>query len=593
MANGADMKSSRGKGWCLAALSLFLLSGMISQAGDSEPISYRHKLEQLRKERQRHPNRPQATRPEVKGANRLPYIDEMVAASWKDVRLVPSAECTDGEFIRRASLDLIGRIPTYDETKSFLDDHSSDKRARLVRRLIDSESFGTHLANTWIKLLIPDELSDPRDVNRPALHVWLEKEFNRGRPWNEMVHDLIAATGRWDENPAVNFILANQDGDNAIRTTATVTKLFLGVQTQCTECHNHPWNSWKQDQFHGLRAFFLGTREKRATRAMAGQMLTDSWTLDEVPMQEVMNKGVYFERRNGLSVLVEPTYLDGEAVQKTSAKGTPDVRDLLRESDGSGRPVYLREELARRITADDNPYFARAMVNRVWYQLMGHSFTKNVDDFDNGIDDPSMPDLLDQLAEDFKANGYDVKRLVEWIANSRPYGLSSRRKGKETNEAVGFFSFQLVKPLSPEQLYDSVLTLTGIDRASKTANASTERQRFIQEFQRTFGTDEIPTAAPTYDGTITQSLMMMNSWLMSQVCSCVPGSFLHDIVTDESMNDRERVEAIFIAGLARKPTANEAREIAGMIAMAGDDRPGVFADILWATINSAEFVLNH
>ena len=232
-----------------------------------------------------------------------------------------------------------------------------------------------------------------------------------------------------------------------------------------------------------------------------------------------------------------------------------DVTELLVNKEKLDEPIYLRQLLADAVTAPDNPYFARSMVNRMWYQFMGDSFTKNVDDFDNGIDEPSMPDLLDKLSEDFKANHYDLKKMVEWITMLKPYGLSTKCKGKKSEEAVGFFSFQLIRPLSPEQLYDSLLTLTQIDRSSESANASGERKRFVDEFVRTFGTDETPTAAPTYDGTITQSLIMMNSLLMTRVTSCVPGSFLHQLIDDDSRSDKDRIEAIYLAALSRRATS--------------------------------------
>jgi len=558
--------------------------------------SYRSRLQELRKERDREHLRSDKPSPSASDGTRPDYIDSMVEKTWKENGLASTEMASDGEFVRRVTLDIVGRIPTLEETKSYLQEKGSDKRGKLIDRLLASDEYGRNFANVWVKLLIPADLVNPRDVNRDALHAWLEREFNRNRPWNEMSHELIAATGRWDENPAVNFILANQDNNNSIRTTSMVTRLFLGVQTQCTECHDHPWNAWKQDQFHGVNAFFVGTREKRTTKP-GNQQQTDFWTLEEVPFQDTRMKGVFFERRNGLSVFTEPTYLDGRNLKALSGEkpSKGDVTEFLKEQVKQDKPVYLRQVLADAVTAPDNPYFARAMVNRVWYHFMGHSFTKNVDDFDNGLDEPSMPDLLDKLAEDFKANNYDLKKLVHWIATSKPYGLSTKRKGKKSDEAVGFFSFQLTRPLTPEQLYDSVLTLTQIERSSESANSSGERKRFIDEFVRTFSNDDSPTAAPTYDGTITQSLMMMNSPLMNRVTSCVPGSYLHELIKDESRSDKERIESIYLAALSRRPTSHEVKAIGAMLDQAKDknDRIYVYSDVLWAVVNSAEFALNH
>lgn len=588
-------------GWKSVGLIAMGMAVLLSPGGwlfaEALPAgSYRSRLQELRKERDHERSRSNDSSPSASDGQRPDYIDSMVEETWKENGLSATEQATDGEFIRRATLDIVGRIPTLAETKAYLQEKGSDKRSKLVDRLLASDEYGRNFANVWVKLLIPADLVNPRDVNRDALHAWLEREFNRSRPWNEMSHELIAATGRWDENPAVNFILANQDNNNSIRTTSMVTRIFLGVQTQCTECHDHPWNAWKQDQFHGVNAFFVGTREKRATKP-GNQQQTDYWTLEEVPFQDTRMKGVFFERRNGLSVFTEPTYLDGRNLKALSgAKPTKgDVTEFLKDQTKEDKPVYLRQVLADAVTAPDNPYFARAMVNRVWYHFLGHSFTKNVDDFDNGLDEPSMPDLLDKLAEDFQANNYDVKKLVHWIATTKTYSLSTKRKGKKSDEAVGFFSFQLTRPLTPEQLYDSVLTLTQIDRSSETANASGERKQFIDEFVRTFSNDDSPTAAPTYDGTITQSLMMMNSPLMNRVTSCVPGSYLHDLIKDESRSDKERIESIYLAALSRRPTSHEVKAIGNMLDQAKDknDRIYVYSDVLWAVVNSAEFALNH
>ncbi|MBX9654423.1 DUF1549 and DUF1553 domain-containing protein [bacterium] len=590
--------AARGKSAGLAVIGMaMILSPSAWLFAEALPAgSYRSRLQELRRERDHERNRSNDASSSASDGQRPDYIDAMVEETWKENGLSATEQATDGEFIRRATLDIVGRIPTLAETKAYLQEKGGDKRSKLVDRLLASDEYGRNFANVWVKLLIPADLVNPRDVNRDALHAWLEREFNRSRPWNEMSHELIAATGRWDENPAVNFILANQDNNNSIRTTSMVTRIFLGVQTQCTECHDHPWNAWKQDQFHGVNAFFVGTREKRATKP-GNQQQTDYWTLEEVPFQDTRMKGVFFERRNGLSVFTEPTYLDGRNLKALSgAKPTKgDVTEFLKDQMKEDKPVYLRQVLADAVTAPDNPYFARAMVNRVWYHFLGHSFTKNVDDFDNGLDEPSMPDLLDKLAEDFQANNYDVKKLVHWIATTKTYGLSTKRKGKKSDEAVGFFSFQLTRPLTPEQLYDSVLTLTQIDRSSETANASGERKQFIDEFVRTFSNDDSPTAAPTYDGTITQSLMMMNSPLMNRVTSCVPGSYLHDLIKDESRSDKERIESIYLAALSRRPTSHEVKAIGNMLDQAKDknDRIYVYSDVLWAVVNSAEFALNH
>ena len=600
------------------ALAVALLTAPAAFAGDG--VSWRAKLQELRKERAKaariDKGQPADATPPWATPDDVTYVDGLLEEEWDALGFAVSKQCTDGEFLRRASLDIVGRIPTLEESDAYFRSPSSTRRETLVDRLLASPEYGQNFANVWTKLMITDGNAggNNADVNPQALNSWLAKEFNRDRPWNEMAHELVAANGRWDENGAVNFVLANVDRDNTIRATSYVTRLFLGVQTQCTECHDHPWNEWKQDQFHGVDAFFSGTRERRVTRvADDGQVATDHYVLEDQPMDQVRDGGgAFFERRNGLTVFTQPTYLDGRTA-KDVLKGEPARRensglasytfsqddfrfDVNAEADpAGGAPVYLRQVLADVITADDNPYFARSVVNRLWYHFLGHSFIKNVDDFDNGMDEPTMPVLLDRLAEDLKANDYDLKRLVRWICTSEAYSLSTRIRAKEYDDAIGFFTFQLVKPMTPEQLYDSVMTLTKYQKTSSDADTGETRRRFVREFNETFGNDQLQTTAPKYEGTITQGLMMMNSGLMTQALRPVPGTFLYELATDPKLSDQDRVQRIYMAGLSRAPSRGEWRAASGFFVGADtpEKRAEALSDVMWVVVNSAEFILNH
>jgi hypothetical protein len=637
-AKPADLSSVRfatyGR-WIAAGLlsaglcSLATLGSGLSAGGD-EPGSAKSKLEELKKAREKQAKETARTTPTKPGAKAadavhpwatpddVGYIDAMLKEEWDSLKFPVSEAATDGEFVRRVTLDIVGRIPTYDETMVYLADKSAERKEKLVNRLLASPEYGKHFATIWTNLMITDGNAggNNQDINPNALRAWMEKEFNRGTGWNEMVTQLVGGTGRWDENGAVNFIIANNmQGGNSIQTTSYMTRLFLCVQTQCTECHDHPWNEWKQDQFHGLNAFFSGTRERRVTRVTNdGQQATDYIELSEVPYGSLPEKGVYFERRNGLSVFTQPAYLDGRTVSdlmagvkakrvaRSAETITSEVLENLKkelanedENSGDGRPLYLRRELARVMTAEDNPYFARAIVNRMWHHFFGHSFIKNVDDFDNGQDEPTMPDLLDRLAADFRKHGHDLRRLIRWFATTKAYAHSTRIKGKPVADSEGFFTHQLCKPMTAEQLYDSVMTLTQFHKTSKDANTAQERQRFLTEIIRTFGSNSEQTGAPRYEGTITQALMLMNSPLMNQATSCVPGSFLHTLAMDAKLDPVEKAERLYVAGLSRKMTANERRDVTRILAGARTPQQlqEGLSDVLWVILNSSEFVLNH
>lgn len=584
---------------------------------DGKDASPGKQLERLRKEKAKvsKPAAPARSVRATDGVDGAAFVDELLQKEWKALGFAVAEDCTDGEFIRRATIDIIGRIPTLEETEAYLRDKQPGKKGRLIDRLLASDAYGPHWATIWSRRMITDGQTGGanQDVNPLALEAWLAREFNRNTGWDAMVRELIGGNGRWDENGAVNFVLANMRNGNATQLTSYVTRLFLCVQTQCTECHDHPWNEWKQDQFHGLDAFFRGTRERRVTRQLPnGQIATDYYELSEVPLQELdpSERGVTFERRTGQVSFTPPTYLDGRDV-KALARGEkpkPPTTELvslerlaaevanfdLDDKVQAEKPLYLRQELAKALTARDNPYFARAIVNRLWRHYLGYSFIREVDDFDNGQDEPSMPELLDRLAADFIEHGYDVKRLTKVIASSRAYGLSSKYKGKESDETSAFFVRMLCKPLSPEQLYDSVMTLTEAHKTSKSADTSAARGAFLDRFRATFGDDEISGSAPKYNGTITQALMMMNSWEISRVCACEPGTFLHRLATDTTIKDEDKVDRIYLAGLSRRPNGQEAKLARALLRDAGPKyAPEVLADILWAVLNSAEFVLNH
>lgn len=600
--------------WTLAIAVLFAASGF-AQDKSEKTGSARAKLQELRRQRAaKKPNSEGAkdlqTKADVKSwlaDDDTAYIDRMLDEEWKAAKFTVSDLCTDGEFIRRATLDIIGRVPTLDETQAFVHDKAGDRRARLIERLLDSPEYGKNFANVWTNWMITDGRTGGgnQNVNPPALHAWLEKEFNHNSSWDGMVRQLIAARGRWEENGAVNFIVANNMNANSTKTTSYMTRLFLCVQTQCTECHDHPWNEWKQDQFHGLNAFFTNTRERRVTKlGDNGQEVTDYYELLEQPWMPDAAKGAFFERRNGLAVFTTPMYIDGRDIRalvrgdKPSAKNPLAIRveDLANDpSNSTGEPIYLREILAKVITDKENKYFARAAVNRLWHHFMGHSFIKNVDDFDNGQDEPTMPELLDTLAREFRETGHDQKRLIKWICTSRAYSLSSKTKGKPNDDAVGFFTAMLTKPMTPEQIYDSVMTLTQIQKASSSADTSRERAEFVRQIVQTFSGDEIQTSAPKFNGTITQALMLMNSQLMQRATSCTPGSFLHRIATDRSLDDKKKIEALFKAAYSRNASGVEIKEMSRFFqaATTPEAKQNALSDVLWVLLNSSEFMLNH
>jgi hypothetical protein len=503
-------------------------------------------------------------------------IDRMVQEAWDAAGIKPSPLALDGEFVRRAYLDLLGRIPTVEEAGEFLASKDEQKRARLIAELLEHPDYPKHMATLWRVVLIGRKRQD-REVDRGALETWLRKQFAENRPWNEVARELVTATGSNRENGAVNYLLAHlgdreRDGTySAVNLTSTTTRALLGQQIQCTQCHDHPSNDWKQADFWGINAFFKGVRTEdyRRTNATGAEVYDRTEVTDE-PTDAYST----FEKRNAIVGIAFPTFLDGRKISQ-------------------GTDAERRKALGDFITEANNLQFARAHVNRIWGQLMGRGIVHPVDDF--GDHNPaSLPELLDALAEGFRASGYDTKKLITWIANSRPYQLTSvMTKGNEKDETL--FSHMLVKPLTPEQLFDSLLTATAAHKAGGDADRDRRRGQWLDQFVFAFGNDEGEEG--TFQGTIPQALMMMNGELMERATGGEPGSFLARL-RNAAMNRRQgqpetyMVNMIYLSALSRYPTNPELRRAQGFLA-SSPDTLGVLSDLFWALLNSNEFILNH
>jgi hypothetical protein len=407
-------------------------------------------------------------------------------------------------------------------------------------------------------------------VDRGALTGWLRKQFAANRPWNEVVYDLVTASGSNRENGAVNFVLAHLESE-AVPLTSRTTRLFLGQQLQCTQCHDHPSNEWKQGDFWGINAFFKGVRAEVKTTMNGGgrREAYDHTELSDRPTDAF----VRFDKRNGMVGIAFPKFLDGRKISQ-------------------GPDVVRRLELGKLIADPKNDDLARAFANRMWAHFIGRGFVNPVDDL--GLHNaPSHPELLDRLAKEFQASGYDVKQLIRWIMASRPYQASSiRTKGSEKEE--GQFNSMALRPMSPEQLFDSLLVATQAHRAGGD-DADRKRDDWMRQFLFAFGNDE-GDEATSFQGTIPQALMMMNGELMRDALSGKPGSFLADCITAAGRQSRDpeayMVGQIYLAALSRYPTAREMQQ-AGRYLSSYPDTLGVLQDLFWALLNSNEFILIH
>jgi Protein of unknown function (DUF1553)./Protein of unknown function (DUF1549). len=506
-------------------------------------------------------------------------INTFIARGWEDNEVTPSPIADDAEWLRRVYLDIVGHIPPAKTVEAFLENTEPDKRAKLIDELLASPDYVHNFTEVWTNILIGR--NTPRRTSRVGMKKFLREAFARNRPWNDVVYDLVTAEGHFEENGAVNFLLSQLQGNERseeyhVEATANLTRIFLGQQVQCTQCHNHPFNEWKQNQFWEINSFLRQTRRQDVQKynPQTGQMDDDYSVL----AYRNFSGPVYFENRAGVMQVAYPTFQGVEIDRNAEDR---------------------RQELGRLMCYDDPTHqVARAFVNRMWGHFMGYGFTRPVDDM--GPHNPeSHPEVVDLLTKEFVESKYDVKQLIRWICNTTSYNLTSQfnPKNQFDNPAAGevpLFSRMYVKTMQAEQLYDSLLVATNADRAGGAGfeAAENQRERWMADFLRLFGGNE--TDEPTlFSGTIPQALLMMNGPLVQKAISGEQGSYIHSVLTNPRLrNDAARIEALYLASLGRPPSRSESSQLLKLM-KAQRDPVKAYQDLYWALLNSNEFIVNH
>src|SRR5262249_31226638 len=334
----------------------------------------------------------------------------------------------------RVCLDISGRIPTLERASSFLDSTDRDKRSKLIDELLVSGDFGQHFGTVWRNLLAPRNVSGGK-TQTDSFTPWLAEQFNRNRGWHDVVYDLLTVEGEAQGKPQTAFLMANSDNGQpqANLLAASTARLFLGVQLQCAECHNHPFADWKQTDFWGAAAFFSRVRNG----GIKGRPLAITEEADAAPAI----KGDPRAKTASGGGIVIPVSAGKGARHVVQAKFLDGAEPALDDT----KP--LRPSFASWATAADNKFFAPAFVNRTWAQLFGRGFVNPVDNFRD--DNPaSHPALLKLLTDEFRASGHDVKHLVRCICNSQAYQRRSRALPDNENDRE-LFSHMAVKPFTP------------------------------------------------------------------------------------------------------------------------------------------------
>jgi hypothetical protein len=537
-------------------------------------------------------------------------------------KVEPAPLTSDIEFVRRIHFDLAGAPPTPQQVLFFVNDKAKDKRARLADALLGSPEYARNWARYW-RDVIRFHATNPaiQQVRYDLMEDWLTEQFKRNAPWDEIVSAMITATGRIDENAPVSFALAHEA--KPVEMAGEASRIFLGVQIQCAQCHDHKTDSWKREQFHEFAAFFSGTRPKPFVRAMPGQL----------PIFGVVAQG---RPRYMMPDLNDPKKQIPIAPRffLASSRSEPAIPESL-------GAVERRALGASYITGQDNPWFARAYVNRIWYSLMGESFYDAIDDL-GPERTPKAPEVIETLAQEWQKGGYDVRWLFKTIVNTTAY----QRRVRSTANAAGKTPFASNCParLRSDQIVEALVEALGLsadltpaannqgnrEMAGKGAggkgrspeaspgakavvkNSAQITKRAVQTtglaaapvaamgqakvvrlggprvlFNALFGVDP---SMPNDDvlGTIPQALFLMNSPMVHNRTQAKPGTVLGGILM-EAPNDHAALNALYLRVLSRHPTPKEVEACSRYMGHVGN-RPEAFEDIYWALVNSTEFI---
>ena len=484
-------------------------------------------------------------------------IDSRIDAKLVAAKIAPAAAASDAEFLRRAHLDITGRIPTSRDVHEFLDNRDPDKRAKLIDDLLETPQHAAHFAAIWRNALVPETSAIPEArLFRSGFEAWLRQRFRTNTRYDVLVRELLstpisgdadspsAALKKPDEaNPLAFFAVKEAKPENL---AATASRVFLGVQIECAQCHDHPFAKWTRDQFWNTAAFFSGI-ERHGDGLFA-------------PISEAANKR---EISPGMGKQPVPALF----------------LDERKPEFGSTNP---RAVLAKWMTSPDNAYFAKAAVNRVWGRFFGRGLVDPVDDFRD--DNPcTHPELLDDLAKGFVDSGFDLRFLVKSICRTKAYGRTSARSDPSQDDPR-WFARAAVRGLSAEQLYDSLLRATGF---RDTGRGNSPRDQFLTRFAPTGKPSEPETSIP-------QALALMNGRFIADAVTLQSSSTLLAACETPGLGLNDRIELLYIAALGRKPTVKELDRMTKHVTDADEKRQAErLGDVFWVLLNSAEFRLNH
>jgi len=485
------------------------------------------------------------------------YIDELVGAKLKKLRILPSEICSDEEFLRRATIDIAGSLPTAEEYAEFMADKSADKRAKLVDRLVNRKEFSEIWAMKWAELLM---IKSSNQVSYKAMflyNTWLTEKIANNVPLDQMVRELLGASGGTFKNAATNYYQVERD---TLKTAENVAQVFMGIRTQCAQCHNHPFDRWTMDDYYSFAAFFSQIGRKTG---------------------EDYRETIIYDRASG-----DVRHPVGNAVMKPKFLG-----GAVPETKGKDRRVVMAEWL----TSADNPYFSTSVSNRVWAHFFGKGIVDPIDDI--RVSNPaSNPELFEKLGAKLIEYKYDFKRLVQDICNSEAYQRSAiRNESNKTDEHN--FAHANVRRMPAEMFSDCISQVTTVkDKfrglplgASAVQIADGKTSNY---FLTTFGRAERETVCSceaNTDPTLSQALHLINGSTLQRK---IAGGGVVKALLAENKTPQQVIEALYVRALTRKPEKAEIDKLLAVVAESANPQTGL-EDVFWAILNSREFAFNH
>jgi hypothetical protein len=510
---------------------------------------------------------PVATLPPVSN-----FVDDLVFAKLKTIGIPPSEIADDGTFIRRVTLDIVGRLPTAPEMKDFMASKDAKKRTALVDRLLDSPDYAEFFANKWSSLLRNQRTQPVYARGTYLFWQWIRDSIADNKPYDRFVREVVAAAGDIDHSPAVAWYRQVKEQKQQME---DVAQLFLGTRMQCAQCHHHPFEKWSQQDYYGFAAFFANVARKPG--AFTGEEMIynkrgTAQTLNIRTKQPVM-----------------PTSLGGSAL-----KLKPDQDP--------------RVSLAEWMSAKDNPFFAHTLVNRYWKHFFNRGLVEPEDDM-RETNPPVNPELLSALAADFIKSGYDMKKLIRTIVTSTTYQLSAVPNAHNAKDRQNFSRYY-PKRLNAEVLYDAVNTLLDVEsnfagQAPGTRAVALPDNSYNQStyFLSVFGRPDSSSACEcerTQEASLAQSLHLLNAADIQTQLS--RGNGRADMLTKDTRPDDDKITDLYHIALSRDPNADEVKFARGHLekktkSKTGDEafkgKKEAYEDILWALLNTKEFLFNH